>query len=152
MNHKKFSSFYILKSLLGVFFYCLMVIIFLLERSRFSNLYFLYIGNFLFCAWMFLVLIEFTKKQGENAGFWPTAKTGLKITRNVIFFSCIVIVLLLLIDRNSQILRAPANSSGLPPILFVDAIVVNFFVGMFATLYVSIAANRRQKNTVHSEM
>ena len=37
MNNKNFSSFYIVKSLMGAFFYCLMVIIFLLERSRFSN-------------------------------------------------------------------------------------------------------------------
>ena len=69
MNNKLFSLFYILHSLIGVLLYFVMVVVFLFDKSQFTNLYFLYIGNFLFCAWMFYALLEFTKKKGAVRTF-----------------------------------------------------------------------------------
>jgi hypothetical protein len=147
MNNKNFSSFYVYHSLIGVLLYFSMVIVFLFYKSQFANLYFLYIGNFLFCAWLFHALFEFTKKKGNASDFWSTVRAGLKVTGNVIIISCLILVVFLLASKHPKLLQAPLNDNGLPSILFLDAVVVNFFVGMFATLYTSITAKRNQKQT-----
>jgi len=151
MNNKLFSLFYILHSLIGVLLYFIMVVVFLFDKSQFTNLYFLCIGNFLFCAWMFYALLEFIKKEGTVSHFWSTVKAGLKLTGNVIILSCIILGILLLVYTHTELLKAAPNNNGLPPILFLDAVVVNFFVGMFATLYVSINAKRNQKTATQIE-
>jgi hypothetical protein len=149
MNHKN-QSFYFWYGLLGVFLYCLMAIIFVAERSKFANLYLLYVGNFLFCASIFLALIEFNKIFGGNASFWTLLGAGFRLTVYVIVVSCIILAILLLLGHHKELLYAPPNTfedntNGLRSILYLDAILVNFFVGAFASLFVALSSKLTQK-------
>jgi ABC-type Fe3+-siderophore transport system permease subunit len=151
MNTKNLSSIYGAYAIAGSILYCITAIIFF-NNAEFSNLWILYVGNFIFMILIFFSVIAINKRFGENASLSSLLIPGIKVTLISIAITCAILIIISFADKRIQLQEAPVNivkdkSNGLRSILFMDAILVNFFVGLFAAFITSVIIQQNQKAT-----
>src|SRR5262245_43363760 len=134
----KLTSFYLICGILGTIAYCIPVFIFFFGPVKFSGLWLLYLGNFIFSTLMIFFIILFNKKMDNEASVLSMILAGIKITAITILISCVAVGLLLIIDQHKHLIQVPANADvdktgGLRPMLLMSASFINFFMGLFSS-------------------
>ena len=141
-----FSSLY---GICGAILYSVPLIFFIVH-TNFSDQWLLYIGNFLLLGLTFFAVIQFNKKLFGNATLGSMINTGIKITFISIAILCIVLLVLAFADNHKVLQHAPdevynGKKNGLWFTLFADAILVNIFVGAFASVIAAVSTKNFRK-------
>jgi hypothetical protein len=119
----------------------------------YSETWLLYLGNALFLFYIFIFGIFYSKRPGSQT---LSLNSGLAVTFDGIFFSCVLVVLSILvfapglfgIGSSDHILKnTPAalpdnHSHGIIFIIFASATIGNFAAGSFSSI-LSAAATKR---------
>ena len=152
LNQRNIKSFYIEFSLLATLGFCVPMFLFI-YHPKFSSAWVLYIGNFILLGIIFISVILYNQKNMGDASLGSIIMSGIKITFLSIACSCIILTIILLLDPHAALTQAPANTVGntqsgsLRSMLFLDATIVNIFVGAFASLIAAVTVKRYQKIT-----
>ena len=114
--------------------------------DNFENLWMLYIGNSTFG---FSVFWYCWRRRVAIASSASKVGGGVLVTLCGIGLSCIIMAALL-IGMNHSLINLPANNAvdtrnGLIPIIFVNAVIVNFFCGSFISLLIGFDVQRINK-------
>ncbi len=135
----------------GAILYSIPVILFI-AHTNFYDQWLLYVGNFLLLGLTFLTVLQFNKKLSGNATISSMINTGLKVTFISVAISCIVLLVLVFLDKNKVLQHVPGesyngNKNGLWFNLFADAVLVNIFVGAFATVIAAVSSKNYRRET-----
>jgi len=144
-------SFYYLYGVSGAILYSIPIVLFIVH-TNFSDQWLLYVGNFLLLGLTFLAVIQFNKKFFGNATLGAMINTGIKITFISIAISCTVLLILAIADNHKVLQHVPGEvyngkKNGLWFTLFADAILVNIFVGAFASVIAAVSTKNYRKET-----
>ncbi len=144
---KRFTTFYYVSGILGAVVYSIPVLIFFLGPVKFSGLWLLYLGNFVFSALMLFVIILYNKKNNYQASFFSMLTAGIRISAITIIVSCLSAIILLIVDKHIHLRQAPANvnvdqTGGLRGMVLMSASFINFFMGLFSSFIVAMTAKR----------
>jgi hypothetical protein len=143
--------FYYSHGIAGAILYSIPVILFT-AHTNFDDQWLLYVGNFLLLGLTFLTVIQFNKKLSGTATIGSMINTGIKVTFISIAISCMVLIVLVFLDKYKVLEHAPGEVSngkknGLWFTLFADAILVNIFVGAFAAVIAAVSSKNYRKET-----
>jgi len=112
-----------------------------------------YVGNSIFFLVPLFAVLFYEGRREATRGFGAIVMSGIKIASFGTILSCIILLVLLIIKSQLALQEAPANAvtdktGGLRWILFVDAIVVNFIVGVLGAFIGAVAVKRNQKSAL----
>ncbi len=156
---RKILSTYVVYSWVSAAVYSIPMICFF-RLANYTESWILYIGNALFIVCVAISIISYNKKLGGNTRLTELVVAGHTITLIAIVISCLIILLLLFIyvpnifdslPAEKILKQAPANmgagkTDGLVFALFVNATMVNFIAGSFASIVTSVSAKGNQKS------
>jgi hypothetical protein len=150
MAHDHLKTFYISGALAGAVGFCIPLADFIAD-PEFPNLWILYLGNFILMAVVQVSVQIFQRKKEAMEGLWAIFGSGLRITLYSILLSAGFAAILLLLHRHISLLQAPANmmsgnASSLLPILFMNIVLVNFFVGAFSSFIAAVTTKSQQES------
>jgi hypothetical protein len=148
---KKNSSFLLLAyGVLGALAYCIPATIFINDSDKFSGLYLLYIGNFIFFLIASVAVVHFAKQSQTDISLGNILKFGIRVTVITALLSCIYAVIFYFIaGKNLHLAQAPPSmeankNNGLWSGVFLTATVVNLFIGFFASLITGVIVKPKQ--------
>jgi hypothetical protein len=118
-------------------------------QPRFSNTWWLYIGNTSFMAVAGISVFK-CRKTNSTQPSMHKLYTGHLVTLAGIIFSVIILAAGLLLLPDPQLTNAPANlapdkDNGLLWLLFMNAILVNFSCGSFISLIAAYAIKQKRE-------
>ncbi len=142
MNHYRLYE-YASYGIAGALAYCIPAGIYLQGNDRYSGLFLLYVGNFLFFALVSSAILLHNKKTANLESLGSLVSFGARITVITIIVSCLGAALFFLIrGRSVMLLQSPPVMGADPDkslryAVFFDASAINFFLGLFASLMIS---------------
>ena len=165
MFKKEYVSSYIRYGLLAAIVFCVPMVIFL-SSSKFSNIWWLYVGNVLFLLSIVFFMLSFNKKKGEDTSTQTMVAAGHITTITGIIISLIVAIIALFIfvpdlfnagQSNTVLEDAPSQTGtgkthGMIFILFMNTIIANLVAGSVPSIILSYTAKRDQTKDKKSEV
>ncbi len=165
MFKKEYLASYFTFGTLGAVLFCIPMIIFI-SSAKFSNTWWLYVGNVLFLLAIVFFLLTFNKKKNENASTQTMVAAGHITTIVGIIISLIVAVIALLIfvpdifnsgESDTVLANAPASTGtgethGLILMVFMNTIIGNLVAGSFTSIILSYTAKKDQTKDRKSEV
>ncbi len=149
MTTKKTTSYFFLYIILCTIAYCAPVM-YLLNKSLYTNLWLLYLGNGLFFVLMLISAILSNRNADNTASLTTLVVNGIKICIASIVIICIVLLILILAHpqeatKDAPLINVRNDTNGLRFALFINAILVNFLVGSFGAFVGAVTAKQNQK-------
>lgn len=131
-------------------------LIFFLKDEQFEKTWVLYLGNALFLFYIFLFVLNYSRKSQTS---FSTLNAGLSVTFIGIAFCCILAIICILIFasglfnigaandtfHDTPAALPPGNRHGILVMLLADIIIGNVAAGAFGSVMAS-AAMRRNKD------
>jgi hypothetical protein len=149
LTNKKSWSRHVGYSFVAALLYSIGAFIFLVN-DNFKSLWILYPSNFSFalCVGLFV-----WSKRNSTASNGSKVGDGVVVTLMGIVISCIIIVGLLMIMPFYLVKQPPESTvmddkNGLIAIMFMNAVLVNFFCGCFFSLLIGFSVQRLAVRTV----
>lgn len=165
MFKKEYLSFYLKYGILAALLFCVPMIIFI-SSAKFSNTWWLYIGNVLFLLSIVFFMLTFNKRKGEDTSTQTMVAAGHMTTITGIIMSVIVAVIALIIfvpdlfssgQSDTVLENAPSTTGtgkthGMIFMLFMNAIIGNLVAGSVPSILLSYTAKRDQTKDRKSEV
>jgi hypothetical protein len=141
------QTLYIVFIILTAFAYCLPLGLFI-GNTRFSNLWILYIGNFLFLISVLFFVVFYNNSMHNTHTLGDMLIASFRVTFSSIIICLLVAIFFVYVEKH-WLIAAPANtvedrSAGLRPIVLLDAVLVNLFVGCFGGFIGAVTTKRNQ--------
>jgi len=151
MQEKFLLSYYIRYSIACALAYCIPVYIFF-KHEEFSQFWLLYLGNSLYACLMLISGLFVNKKLHNSASLRALIVPGIKVIFSSIIIVCLLVGILAVIFRHNIVQQAPTNYNGLFYALSVNAVLVNFIVGMLLIFIGAVTIKRNQRNEKGEEI
>jgi hypothetical protein len=151
MEEKFLFSYYYKYSIACCLAYCVPVFIFF-KNETFSGLWLLYLGNMCFGCLLLVSGLFVNKTLHNNASLRSLIIPGVKVIVSSIIIICVAVALMAFIFRSRVMLQAPTNYNGLYSALALNAIIVNFLLGMLLVFIGAITIKTNQRNAKGEEI
>jgi hypothetical protein len=146
------KAFYIRYSLWAAILYALSVAIFLLFRN-YANFWILYIGNMLFGAVVYVGVLRANHRMHDTGSLKSLFMTGIKLSFYALLIATGITLLLFLINGMMANFSAPdsppqSGNDTQPDVILTllsHTLGGNAFMGVLASVLVSVVAKRNQK-------
>ena len=130
MKEKYLFSYYIKYSIVCAVAYCIPVFFFF-RTDTFSGAWLLYLGNTFYITLLLISGLFVNKKLNDYASLRSMIMAGVKVIVSSILIICVITTIMLLAyNRNSTVPLAPDKTDSLIYMLLMDAVFVNFIIGM----------------------
>ena len=165
MFKKEYLSSYLVYGILSAILFCVPMIIFV-SSAKFSNTWWLYVGNVLFLLSIVFFMLSFNKKKGEDTSTQTMVAAG-HITTVVGIIICIIVAVIALLmfvpdifssgPSDTVLENAPSTTGtgkthGLVFMLFLNTIIGNLVAGSVPSIILSYTAKRDQTKDRKSEV
>lgn len=165
MFKKEYLSSYIKWGIISAIAFCIPMIIFV-SSAKFSNTWWLYVGNVLFLICIASFMLSFNKKKGEDPSSQTMVAAGHITTVAGIIISLIVAIIALVMffpdifssgQSDTVLENAPSQTGtgkthGLVFMLFMNTIIGNLVAGSVPSILLSYTAKRNQTKDRKSEV
>ncbi|MEJ7680021.1 MAG: hypothetical protein WKG06_19615 [Segetibacter sp.] len=165
MFKKLYIPSYLMYGTLAAILFCIPMIIFV-SSAKFSNTWWLYVGNVLFLLGIVFFMLAFNKRKGEDTSTQTMVAAGHITTVVGIIISIIVAVIALLMfvpdifnsgQSDTVLENAPSGTGtgkthGLVFMMFMNAIIGNLVAGSVPSILLSYTAKRDQTKDRKSEV
>jgi hypothetical protein len=155
MLGKSLVTNYLKYAIAAAVLYCITVWIYI-SRDSFSEIWILYVGNFLFGAVIGIFIFRYNKTKVEKASSIGMLKAAHIAAIIGILLSCIIIFFLLLVFTDvfrsypdTELQKAPSQlngkTNGFITVLFLDALVGNFSTSSFVSIILPFTVTKAQQ-------
>ena len=147
MNNRITFADYIITALLATIAYCIPLAYFF-KNELVTNSWVLYIANSLFTITVVIATTVVNIRIHDETSIIKMISTGVKITTASIIIAIPFAIILFYLLGNHVI---PSNTTGNSlsitlPMLLINLVVVNIFLGTFAALIAALVFNKYPKN------
>lgn len=165
MFKKEYLPSYLMYGFLAALLFCVPMFIFV-SSAKFSNTWWLYVGNVLFLLGIVFFMLRFNKKKGEDTSTQTMVAAGHITTAIGIIISIIAAIIALLIfvpdlfnsGQSDKVLEnAPAatgtdKTHGMIFMMFMNAVIGNLVAGSVPSILLSYTAKKDQTKDRKSEV
>ena len=148
MNNRITFSDYVTTALLATITYCIPLVYFF-KNELVTNSWVLYIANSLFTITVVTATTIINIRIHDETSIIKMISTGVKITSASILIAIPFVVILFYLLGNHVITSSTtANSLSITlPMLLINLVIVNMFLGTFAALIAALVFNKYPKNS-----